>query len=404
MTRYERQCRRLLATFPPTFQMSRGEEFVATMVDDAPPGARRVRVLTALNVVSAGVRMRAEYAGGGGSLRASVGGGIAASAVAAIGLQAAVAAASAVFFLEHGVVFWLNGPGDRAAVVGAQHPVVWVVVALVCAAGLLAAARGRAAVAAACSIAGAAYPLVVAAVMVHAVSASRLASALTVGGSAPAGPTGGTVTVPGPVGSAPGLSPSAAARPTGPGVAVRPVGPGHFPGGSFSFRYQNFVSTPAFLAIGVVAAAAAVAVAWRHRRTPPLSATATSAWLAGVAGLAVVLAAVGDGSGATGSWPNLGYGVPPQGGVMTAFQYLWGIAVVVGIVWAFLDPRVGWATAFVSLPFVVYQISSLTVGSSYYGELYQPWWQTDLPLIAAALAIGALGVTAGRTNRVLRRL
>ena len=88
---------------------------------------------------------------------------------------------------------------------------------------------------------------------------------------------------------------------------------------------------------------------------------------------------------------------------MTAFQYLWGVAIVIGIAWTAFDPRAGWATTLLTLPFVAYQISSLTIGKLYYDELYQPWWQTDLPLIAAGLAIITLTATATRTARRLTR-
>ena len=197
--------------------------------------------------------MRAAHAGARG--RKAVTGGVVMSATAAIGGQAAVAAASAVFFVEHGVVFYLNSGGDRASVVGGQHPAIWIGVAVVGAAALVASVLGRRWMAAACSLAGAAYPLVVAGVLVHAAQRGTLRM-LSVAVASPATP-GATGVAPADRGPSAGL-----------------------PGGAFSFRYQNFVSTPAFLAIGVIAAIAAVAAA-QHRPPTPRSTTCRRLGLAG---------------------------------------------------------------------------------------------------------------------------
>jgi hypothetical protein len=368
VTRYEQVCRWLLAAYPPDFRADRGDDLVATLIDDAPPGAHRVSVRTAANVVGAGLRMRASHAGVTRSVRGSVRAGVEVSAVAAIGLQAAVALASAVYFVEHGMLFYLNG-SSRATELGAQHRAAWMAVALVCWAALVAAVRGHRRTAALLSVAATTYTLVVAAIMIH------FQSAIRIGWIEAVAVTGGS--------------------------KVRSA---NIPGGEFTWRYQNFVSTPALLAIGVIASVIAVIVAWRRRPAPSVTRSWTWTWLVGMAALAGLLALVGDGSGAIGSGPDVSYSIPPQGGIMTAFQYLWLVGVVVGILWSRLDPRVGWAAAILSMPFFIYQISSLTVGSVYYGNLYQPWWKTDLPLIGASTGIAVLTASAATASRKLRRL
>ena len=94
---------------------------------------------------------------------------------------------------------------------------------------------------------------------------------------------------------------------------------------------------------------------------------------------------------------------PPQGGIMTVLQVLVVAAMASGLVWSRLDPRVGWAVAMLAVPFVIHQISDLTLGSSYYGNLYQPGWETALPLILASTGIAALVTSAILTTRRLRR-
>ena len=165
-------------------------------------------------------------------------------ATAAVGLQAAVAAASAAFFVEHGVVFY-STPGATGQRRRRAASAIWIAVALVC--------RGQA--------------------------ASRPCSAS--GGSPQPAPW----PAPPSRSSSPACwftpcsaAPSAcSARPSPPSHArcdrLRPrhaVPARGLPGGAFSFRYQNFVSTPAFRAIGVIAAIAAVAAA-RHRPPTPRS-------------------------------------------------------------------------------------------------------------------------------------
>jgi hypothetical protein len=384
MTSYERVCRWLLLAFPADFRADRGDDLVVTLLDLA----SRMSFRSAADLLASGLRMRAVHAGAARGVRRSVGASTEIAAVTGIALQAAVAVASAVFFLQHGVLFYLNGPNSRGSVVGAQHPAVWVAAAVVAVAALVAALRGRRGLAAMGSAAVTGYSLVVAGVMVHAEHAVQLAGSAA-GSLTPVQATAGGTAVP-----AAGIGLS-----SGPSsITSMP-----FAGGAFSFRYQDFVSTPALLAIGVVASAAALVVV-RRRPSSVVSDRRTWVWLGGTASLAALLALVGDGSGASGSWPNISYSIPPQGGVMTAFQCLWAVGIIAGLLWGRFDPRVGWATAALSIPFIAYQISALTIGASYYGELYQPWWRTDLPLLAAVTAVVALTATSVHTSRRLQRL
>lgn len=94
--RYERQCRWLLHAFPPQFRQERSDDLLATLLDDAPPGARRVSVGTAVDLLASGARMRAVRSGAGTSLRRGAIGGVALAAVLGLGVQAALAVASAL--------------------------------------------------------------------------------------------------------------------------------------------------------------------------------------------------------------------------------------------------------------------------------------------------------------------
>jgi hypothetical protein len=140
------------------------------------------------------------------------------------------------------------------------------------------------------------------------------------------------------------------------------------------------------------------------RRRPHPAPPRTWWWLAAGAILAALFALAGDGSGAAGTVKDLSYSIPPQGGILTAFQCLWGAAVIIGLLWTLVDPSTGWAVAVLTIPFVVYQVSTITIGASYYGELGQPWWQTNIPLLAGGTAIVLLCLLATITDRKLRRL
>jgi hypothetical protein len=242
--------------------------------------------------------------------------------------------------------------------------------------------RGRYRLAAAFSGAATGYTLLVAAIMIRAAQRMRIG---TIEIAAP---------VPGPRSATAGGYPSVAT-----GTPLHSI-----PGGEFSFRYMNFVATPALLAIFVIATTATVFCALRRDVRTARSAQRTWWWLVAAGIVALLFVVVGDGSGASGTFANLSYSLPPQGGIMTAFQCLWVGGVLVGLAWSRLDPRVGWAITLLSLPFLAYQISALTIGRFYYGELYQPWWQTNLPLIAVTIAMVALTASAANVSRKLRRL
>jgi hypothetical protein len=79
-------------------------------------------------------------------------------------------------------------------------------------------------------------------------------------------------------------------------------------------------------------------------------------------------------------------------------------AVIVALAWSRVDPRPGWAVAVLAAPWIVHQISDLTLGSFYYGYLYQPGWETALPLILAAAGVVTLVASATSTTVHLRRL
>jgi hypothetical protein len=360
-TAYERQCRRLLKAFPADFRSDRGDDLIVTLLDDA-PGAGNVSLATAANLVAAGTRMRARRAGADLGVRRGVAGGFTLAAVVGLGLQAALAVATAVWFWQYRVVFYLFLPQPASSPsfgadssytvgrwIGADSSVTWIVLAVVCAAAFVLAVRGRVRVAAMLSTAATAYTVAVAAIAIHASNTD----------------------------------------------------------------YMAFAATPGLVAVGAVASVMAVIVAGRrhsNRRGSPR----TWWWLAAAAGLAAVFVAVGDGSGAQfvtvrsglaahRTIRELSMSYPPQGGVLTALQYLWGGGVLAGLVWSRLDPRIGWATAVLSLPFLAYQLGALTFGASYYDHLYQPWWQTGLALMAAGAAIAALTANAAIASRSLRR-
>jgi hypothetical protein len=373
---YEQQCRRLLIAYPTDFRSERGEDLVATLVDDAADDARRLPLRTASNLITTGIRMRAAHAGATRGVRGPLSGGIEVAAVAGLGLQAAFAAACATYMVEHGVVFFLT-LDDRAASVGATHAGTWIVVAILAAAAFVAAVRGQLRLAAVASVIATGYSLLVAGVVLHAVKAQHL-GIINGRRAVPIGPNG---------------------FPTMGGFIVNSP---RFPADSLAVRYGDYVATPGLLVIAILATGLTIFVAARRRQKPAPSRTWW--WLAAAAPLATIFALVGDGSGASGTVKNLSYAIPPQGGILTAFQYLWGAAVFIGLLWALIDPRAGWVVALLSVPFVVYQLSTITIGAGYYGELGQPWWQTNLPLIAGGTAILLLSLLSIFTTRKFRRL
>jgi hypothetical protein len=160
-----------------------------------------------------------------------------------------------------------------------------------------------------------------------------------------------------------------------------------------------FSATPGFLALSALASVLAVVTAMRSRRH--LAAPRSVCWLGAGAGLALLFSLAGDGNAAQGS-SHLTMVYPPQGGILTALQVVFGAAVVIAVVWSRLDPRAGWAIAVLAIPFIAYQISDLTIASFYYNDVYQPWWETALPLILAITAVAALIASAILTTRRLR--
>lgn len=269
--------------------------------------------------------------------------GLVLAALLGLGLQAALAAASAVYQAEHGMVFYVPVglvTGFAKGPWGADLLGTWIALAAASSGAFAAGIRGAWRTAAIFSVSASAYLIAVAIRSAVAVSAERQ---LTIG-----------------LGQ-----------------------PDSFPG-----RYMAFTATPGFLAIGALAACLAIFTAiWSRRQT---TLPRSWWWLAPAAVLAAVLSLVGDGNAAQDSSSGVSISYPPQGGIMTAFQILVAAAMVLGLIWSFRRPQVGWAVGVLAIPFVIHQISDLTIGNFYYGYLYQPGWETALPLILAVTGIVAL--------------
>lgn len=266
--------------------------------------------------------------------------GLVLAAVMGLGLQAALSVASAVYQSEHGLVFYL--PVGLATGVPTNSPWgadllgTWIALAAASSTAFVAAIKGAWRVAAMLSVGASAYLIVVATHSAMSVSAERVAT----------------------IGSQP-------------------------PG-----RYMAFTATPGFLAVGALAAClAAVTAIWFRQRVDPGS---SWWWLAPAAVLAATFSLVGDGNAAQDFSSGVSMSYPPQGGIMTAFQVLVVAAMVIGVIWSYRRPQVGWAVGVVAIPFVVHQVSDLTIGNFYYGSLYQPGWETALPLILGAAGIVVL--------------
>jgi len=346
MIGYERQCEWLLMAFPPEFRRDRGADLVAALVDDATPDLRWVPLGTALDVVRAGTGLRVFRAGAARSIRASASQSVALAALIGLGVQAALAVASMVYFAEHGLVFFLPtdvNPGFNTwgawGAWGTLRLGTWVGLALVSSAAFAAAVRGAWRIAAGFAVAASVYLVSV---------------AVWLAASVPPAPGG--------------------------------------------VRYEEF------MAIGAIAAACAVVTACRslqRSRSPR-----TWWWLAPTAAVAILLSLVGDGNAVNGTYLNDGSvspSYPPQGGIMTVFQVLFACTVIIAVLWSPLDPRPGWAIAVLSVPFIAYQVSDMTIGSFYYGHLYQPGWETALPLILACTSLAILVATSVRTSLRLHR-
>lgn len=353
--RYERQCRRLLTAFPSEFRATRGEELITTLLDDAPPNARGVSVGIAVNLVASGARLRAAYAGADRRVSAGIAGGIEMTAIVALGLQAAVAVASVVYFAEYGGIFYLFDEFHRTSLVGAQHLGTWAAVAAVWCLAFVAALWSYRRVAAGLSLLATSYVLVVVGVMIDTDS-----NTLIIGGG--------------------------------------------LPGDEFSVRYHNLVATPGLVGIAIVATSTAVIAAIRGRRYEVRS-NGSRWWLLAAAGiLAVAFSLLGDGNAFYDPGRFLNPMSLPNGGIMDAFEYLWIGALGVALAWSWLDPRPAWGMAIVSLPIIAYIVSALTVGRSTYDWASPSIWWLYQPLIAVTLAIvGLTGVairSARRTTRV----
>ena len=389
---YERQCRHLLAAFPSEFRRNRGDDLVAALLDDA-PGASRVSLRTAANLVATGTRMRARRAGADQGIRRSAVSGLDLAAVAGLGLQAALATASAVFFLEHRVIFYLYlqhtdypglagylSPDTVGHWIGADFPATWIALAAIWVVALAAAVRGHLRGAAVLSVLATAYPLAVLAVSLHAQSAisARISCYF----------------------SGPHLSHSSGLKVTSVmDVKSSPCSPAQIRALVFNTRYGQFVSTAAILAIAVVVTAVVIVTACRHRQ----GARRSWWWLATAGGLALIFVAVGDGHQLGSGYLTSGGAMPwspSQAGVMTALGYLWVAGVVISLLWSWFDPRIGWAAAVLSVPFLVYQLTA----PSFESPMPEPlWFHHRLLLAGAGVAIAMLATNAAATSWRLQR-
>jgi hypothetical protein len=85
-----------------------------------------------------------------------------------------------------------------------------------------------------------------------------------------------------------------------------------------------------------------------------------------------------------------------QGGVLVAMEYLSVAGVVIALAWTWLDPGIGWITAVLSMPFVVYQLTPRlnSPGPDHPSHVL-------LVLIAAVVAFVTLSTTATTASRRL---
>jgi hypothetical protein len=85
---------------------------------------------------------------------------------------------------------------------------------------------------------------------------------------------------------------------------------------------------------------------------------------------------------------------------MTALGYLWVAGVVISLLWSWFDPRIGWAAAVLSVPFLVYQLTA----PSFESPMPEPlWFHHRLLLIGAGVAIAMLATNAAATSWRLQR-
>lgn len=246
---------------------------------------------------------------------------------------------------------------------------------------LAAAVRGHLRGAAVLSVLATAYPLAVLAVSLHAQSAisARISCYF----------------------SGPHLSHSSIQNVTGAaGVKGSPCSSAEVRALVFNTRYGQFVSTPAILAIAVVVTAVVIVAAGRHRQG---ARRRSWWWLATAGGLALIFVAVGDGHQLGSGYLTSGGGMPwspSQAGVMTALGYLWVAGVVISLLWSWFDPRIGWAAAVLSVPFLVYQLTA----PSFESPMPEPlWFHHRLLLIGAGVAIAMLATNAAATSWRLQR-
>jgi hypothetical protein len=385
MSTYERQCRRLLAVFPADVRRDKGEDLVATLLEVAPDSAR-VSLRTTADLVAAGVRMRARRAGAGRGVRGSMVGGVEVGAVVGLGVQAALAVAAAVYFVQHRAifaydrrfpihdarVFWRPLGSGRADVrtfsssnssvwhwMAADFTTAWLLLAAGSVLAFVLALRGRFLPAGILGALITTFMVGVIGVSVH-----------------PAGISSG------------GPSCRFNAIPVSPGPVCSRI---ETHAALFDARRGDYMHTPAVLAIVVAATIAAVVAALKNRHFKPVR---SRGWLVAPVLLASAFIYVIDGRYFDGVVLE-----PLQGGgVAVGLEYLWVAGALISLAWSWLDPRFGWAAVLLSAPFLVYQFTPRvhTFGPNHPSHVH-------LALIAAAVAIVVLSTAATLGTQRLRR-
>lgn len=327
---------------------------VATLLDEAAPGARRVPARTATKILVAGLRARAVAAGAGRRIWGGFAGGIEMTAVVALGLQAAVAIAAAAYFARYGAIFWLFDEFHQTYALGAGSEATWVAVAAACCGAFLLAIGGYRKLAALLSGLATGYLLAVVGMMIH-----TDAHTMIIGSNL---------------------------------------------GGEFSLRYGNLVATPGLVGIAVIATGTALVTAVRGARTGIIQ--RRSRWFAVgcVAILGLVFAAVGDGNALTSSPPVLNPFGLPNGGILDAFEYLWFVGAFGAVPWSLVDPRPGWVMVVLTVPTIAYGVSALTIGRMYYAIYGSSGWWLARTIIMIGVAVVVLVTIAVRTSRHLSRV
>lgn len=350
LDRYERQLRGLLAAYPQAFRDDLGESLVATLRSEAPADATRLSLSTAAVMVASGLRARAHDARVRGVWSGFLG-GAAMTSTPALALQAAVSVAAAVSLVRYGAIFYLLDQSHQSYSVGAQYVGTWIGVALAAVAAFVTSILGWRWTAAALSLLGTTYLFIVAALMAYGDHQAYIFG---------------------------------------------------FSGGIYSIRYDNLIATPGLLCIAALATTTSLVAAFRGRRYSRRPFLYWHWLVVGGGGLAILLSAVGDGNALLGSPPSINPFLLPNGGIMDAFEYLWIAALLVVLLWIWLDPRLGWVMAFLTVPVLAYSVSILLIASDIrYSYGASARWSLYAQMIEVGVAaISVIGLASFQSRRL----